>query len=392
MGIGTVIGKSIRFALRSPILDDTVIREARKTARVNAGQSKWNPFTKESAQAGWKTLKDEVKNTKTYSESFASSNTKKCLSKAKNIFKGQGSFGNKLKNLISGTWRAFKKSKIASGAVKLCKKAGKFCKMTGKVAAKLCKGKFKVVGKYLGKALKSSKAAIKGLVSVPVLGGIVAGLFELPGVIKSFKEGGFKKGMIHLGVSAAKVALISTVGAAVTAVAGPVAGAVVQSGLYMGMDHLQNKLMEKIPNEPEYQEAEQRKLQAGTNVDDTTAVESNLGKPEQQDKTRVSSVQTEQATQTETVSQQGSTATGSTASASTAGIDLMNIWKGSSTSLMTGLNNPFAFNQYTQNPMLGFGMPQMNPFLMNGFASPYQLNSNMLLSTLQFPTFGSITK
>ena len=209
MGIGTVLLKGAKYILKAPLKNSENIAKARKAVKGSI-------FSTAKRQAGWQAFKEDVKATKV-----------------------ESSFGKSLKKIGSTLLKPFK---MAGKAVKKC----------------FQKGGLKVVGKWLGKV---GKGALKCLKGIPILGTVIAIGCEIPGIVKSFKEGGFWKGMAHIGLSAAKICIASVASIAATAVGGPIAGGAAYLAVDAGLSFLQDKVMDCIPNKKAPQQTPEQDLE-----------------------------------------------------------------------------------------------------------------------------------
>ncbi len=142
------------------------------------------------------------------------------------------------------------------------KRIGNFFKKTTKKVGELFKtGGLKKAGKVLAKLGKS----VKG---VPVLGTIIGAAIEIPSIVRTFKEGGFKKGMIKIACTATRLTLAAAACAVVTYFAGPVAGGAVQLAVDVGLGYLEDKIMDSIPNKPKNENKETGAVYETDSTDD----------------------------------------------------------------------------------------------------------------------------
>lgn len=171
------------------------------------------------------------------------------------------------KNQLKNDWEALhpvkrKTPNTAKSQFGFFKRIGNFFKKTTSKVGKL----FKKDGlKNAGKVLAKLGKSVKG---VPVLGTIIGAAIEIPSIVRTFKEGGFKKGMIKIACTATRLTLAAAACAVVTYFAGPVAGGAVQLAVDVGLGYLEDKIMDSIPNKPKNENKETGAVDETDSTDD----------------------------------------------------------------------------------------------------------------------------
>ncbi|MBQ2611336.1 hypothetical protein IJF81_02980 [bacterium] len=143
------------------------------------------------------------------------------------------------------------------------KRIGNFFKKIPKKTAQICR----IIGKKKGLA-RVAKVLAKSVKGVPVLGTIIGAAVEIPSIVRTFKEGGFKKGMIKIACTATRLTLAAAACAVVTYFAGPVAGGAVQLAVDVGLGYLEDKIMDSIPNKPKNENKETGAVYETDSTDD----------------------------------------------------------------------------------------------------------------------------
>ena len=143
------------------------------------------------------------------------------------------------------------------------KRIGNFFNKIPKKTAQICR----IIGKKKGLA-RVAKVLAKSVKGVPVLGTIIGAAVEIPSIVRTFKEGGFKKGMIKIACTATRLTLAAAACAVVTYFAGPVAGGAVQLAVDVGLGYLEDKIMDSIPNKPKNENKETGAVYETDSTDD----------------------------------------------------------------------------------------------------------------------------
>lgn len=250
MGIGVGLIRTFKFLGKSLFSTGKSAVKARNAAKVKALKGYEEAFNKASEE---------------YNSKF-NKGIRKLV--RKDINKEMRKAG---KNQLKTDWVALcpekGKTPIANNAAKpkvgFFERIGNFFKKIPKKTAQICR----IIGKKKGLA-RVAKVLAKSVKGVPVLGTIIGAAIEIPSIVRTFKEGGFKKGMIKIACTATRLTLAAAACAVVTYFAGPVAGGAVQLAVDVGLGYLEDKIMDSIPNKPKNKNKETGAVDETDSTDD----------------------------------------------------------------------------------------------------------------------------
>lgn len=247
MGIGVGLIRTFKFLGKSLFSTGKSAVKARNAAKVKALKGYEDAFKKASEEYNSKFNKDIRKLVR------------------KDINKEMRKAG---KDQLKKDWKALCPDKKTSSTSSIkttgfFKRIGNFFKKIPKKTAQICR----IIGKKKGLA-RVAKVLAKSVKGVPVLGTIIGAAIEIPSIVRTFKEGGFKKGMIKIACTATRLTLAAAACAVVTYFAGPVAGGAVQLAVDVGLGYLEDKIMDSIPNKPKNENKETGAVYETDSTDD----------------------------------------------------------------------------------------------------------------------------